>query len=201
MLLELITKLRRICQVQILMVIMFLVIPNNSHAIKIAPALEGLKNFDPQSYKLPKDSPIPRISPSRKQQEMGKVSNLIADMTIHGANSTELARAVRHSMVVIDSEKHELDYKASAIDNGIAQLKEKYQSLPQGKKGSNVGASTLITRAGSRVDIPARKPRSAANGGPVDKATGKKVYEETGENMLIVKVKKFKRLKLPQNLL
>ena len=48
---------------------------------------------------------------------MGDVSNLITDMTIKGANNDELARAVRHSMVVIDSEKHNLDVKASARDN------------------------------------------------------------------------------------
>jgi hypothetical protein len=46
------------------------------------------------------------ISPSNKQHQMGDVSNLITDMTIRGANSSELAQAVRHSMVVIDSEKH-----------------------------------------------------------------------------------------------
>lgn len=83
-----------------------LVIPNNRGLVERTPALEGLKSFNPMVYKLSDDSPIPRISPSRKQQEMGKVSNLITDMTIHGANTDELARAVRHSMVVIDSEKH-----------------------------------------------------------------------------------------------
>jgi hypothetical protein len=30
-------------------------------------------------------------------------------------------------MVIIDSEKHKLDYKEFARDNGIAALKEKYQ--------------------------------------------------------------------------
>ena len=58
------------------------------------------------------------------QTEMGKVSNLITDMTLKGATQDELARAVRHSMVVIDAEKHKLDYKQSEIDNGIASLKE-----------------------------------------------------------------------------
>ena len=36
------------------------------------------------------------------QTEMGKVSNLITDMTLKGATQDELARAVRHSMVVIE---------------------------------------------------------------------------------------------------
>ena len=47
---------------------------------------------------------------------MGDVSNLITDMTIKGAKESEIARAVRHSMVVIDAEKHNLNYKQSHID-------------------------------------------------------------------------------------
>jgi hypothetical protein len=109
-----------------------------------------------------------------KAIEMGVVSNLITDMTIRGANTSELARAVRHSMVVIDAEKHNLNYKQSAVDNGIAQLKAKYQG------GAKAGASTLISRASAEIRVGERKPRSAAKGGPIDKATGKKVYEETG---------------------
>jgi DNA-binding CsgD family transcriptional regulator len=151
-----------------------LVIPNNKGLVKTSPPLEGLKGFDPQSYKIPEGSGIPHIKPARKQQEMGNVTNLIADMTIHGASSNELARAVRHSMVVIDSEKHGLDWKRSAADNGIAQLKAKYQGGPR------AGASTLITKAGSEIRVPERKPRSAAKGGPIDTATGRRVYEPTG---------------------
>jgi hypothetical protein len=151
-----------------------LVIPNNRRQIKDTPALEGLKGFDPQVYKIPDGSPIPRISSSRKQQEMGKISNLITDMTIHGAKSDELARAVRHSMVVIDSEKHGLDFVQSEKDNGILSLKEKYQ------QGKRAGAQTLISRAGAEVHVPQRRPRPASKGGPIDPLTGKKVYEETG---------------------
>ena len=51
---------------------------------------------------------------------MGKISNLITDMTLLGASEDKLARAVRHSMVVIDDEKHHLDYKQSEKDNNIA---------------------------------------------------------------------------------
>ena len=58
------------------------------------------------------------------QTEMGKISNLITDMTLKGATQDELARAVRHSMVVIDAEKHKLDYKQSERDNGISALKK-----------------------------------------------------------------------------
>ena len=157
-----------------------LVIPNNSGKIKTSKALEGLKDFDPQrSYKIPEGSGIPHITPRTKQVEMGVVSNLITDMTIRGANPTELARAVRHSMVVIDAEKHGLDYKQSAIDNGIKQLKQKYQKLPGDVKAG--GASTLISRAGSEIRPVNRKPRPASEGGPIDRTTGKKVFVPTGE--------------------
>ena len=151
-----------------------LVIPNNKRLVKSTPALEGLKGFDPQVYKIPDGSPIPKISASRKQTEMGKITNLIADMTIHGASSDELARAVRHSMVVIDSEKHGLDFVQSEKDNGILSLKEKYQG------SKKAGASTLISRAGAEVRVPERIARKASKGGPIDPLTGRKVFEPTG---------------------
>ena len=170
-----------------------LVIPNSHGSVKTSPALEGLKGFDPRSS-FPAYDGMKSITSSRKQQEMGNITNLIADMTIRGANSDELARAVRHSMVVIDSEKHNLDYKASAAVNGIAELKAKYQG------SARAGASTLITRAGAETRVPERKPRSASKGGPIDLVTGRKVYEETGatytnkEGKTVVKTVKSKRL-------
>ena len=158
-----------------------LVIPNNSKLVKHTAPLEGLKDFNPQMYKLPKDSPTPRMGTVQKQQEMGKISNLITDMTIGGANNEEKARAIRHSMVVIDAEKHELDFKQSEKDNGIRQLKEKYQAriTPTGRKST--GAATLISRARSPIYVPHAKLRSAAEGGPIDPKTGKKVYVPTGQ--------------------
>ena len=149
-----------------------LVIPNNNKKIKTAPALEGLKGFDPQRA-YPGYEGMTKMTARQKAIEMGVVSNLITDMTIRGATDTELARAVRHSMVVIDAEKHGLDWKQSAIDNGIPQLKEKYQ----GRK--NAGASTLISRASAEVRVPERKNRPAAEGGAIDKETGKKVFVPT----------------------
>ena len=154
-----------------------LVIPNNNKKIRTAPALEGLREFDPvRSY--PGYPGMTKMSARTKAVQMGEVSNLIADMTIRGANSQELARAVRHSMVVIDAEKHDLNWKLSAQQNGIAQLKLKYQGKARG------GASTLITRAGSEVRVPDRKGRPAAEGGPIDRATGKKVFVPTGETFV-----------------
>lgn len=91
----------------------------------------------------------------RKQIEMGKVSNLITDMTLLGADDHEIARAVKHSMVVIDAEKHKLDYKASERDNNIAGLKKKYQGSTTG------GAATIISSSKSpyRVDKRQGQPR------------------------------------------
>jgi len=157
-----------------------LVIPNNHGRIKSTPPLEKLKNFDPKR-EYPKYPGMKPMDARTKGFEMGDVSNLITDMTIKGASPDELARAVKHSMVVIDAEKHELNWKQSAVDNNIKQLKQKYQSKNEPGKPAG-GASTLISRASSRKDIRERKARSAKNGGPVDKATGKLVYEETGNH-------------------
>jgi len=170
-----------------------LVIPDRSGRIQVSPSLRGLQNFDPKrTYPAYDGMPVmggghydartnDRVfAPGKRknaqtQTEMGKISNLITDMTLKGANEDELARAVRHSMVVIDAEKHFLNFKQSALDNGINSLKRKYQDAP------NYGASTLISKKKHDVDVPARKARTAAKGGPIDKTTGKKMYEPTNE--------------------
>jgi DNA-binding CsgD family transcriptional regulator len=150
-----------------------LVIPNNQGKVKTSAALHDLKNFDPQR-EYPGYEGMPKMTPHAKQVQMGVVSNLITDMTLQGAGTADLARAVRHSMVVIDAEKHNLNYKLSAQNNGIAQLKEKYQG------SSRAGASTLISRAKSQIRVPDQKPRTAAKGGPVDRETGRLMFEPTG---------------------
>lgn len=93
------------------------------------------------------------------QNQMGRISNLITDMTLRGANEDEIARAVRHSMVVIDAEKHKLDYHQSEIENNIAELRQKYQEHIDPVRGTkSYGASTLISQAKAEVsDIPERK--------------------------------------------
>ncbi len=151
-----------------------LVIPNNARTVRTAPPLKGLKDFDPQQA-YPGYEGMKPMSARTKQLKMGDVSNLITDMTIKGAPESELARAVRHSMVVIDAEKHKLNWKQSAIDNGISELKTKYQG------GPTKGAATLISRASADVRVPNRKARPASEGGPIDRATGKKVYVPTNE--------------------
>lgn len=146
-----------------------LVIPNRNGQIKTSRTLKELKGFDPHQYKVGPDSPVnihkvddngvtintgKTITPDHKQTQMGLVSNLITDMTIKGASQAELARAVKHSMVVIDAEKHNLDWKQSQIDNGIQALRKKYQqniNPDTGKK--TIGASTLISRSKRKIDI------------------------------------------------
>jgi hypothetical protein len=115
-------------------------------------------------------------------------------MTIKAASPQEIAAAVRHSMVVIDSEKHKLNYKQSELDNGILHLKAKYQGR------GNAGASTLISKASSDEHIPHRKegqligPPNKKTGEPtrisIDPKTGEKLYTPTGESYIKVKVNK-----------
>ena len=139
--------------------------------VRSTPTLKGLKGFEPKRV-YPAYPGMKRMRDT--QAQMGKISNLITDMTLKGASASELARAVRHSMVVIDAEKHYLNYKQSERDNGIAALRKKYQ----GENGH--GAATLISRAKGPVFIEERKLRKAAKGGPIDPKTGKLVYEKTG---------------------
>ncbi len=143
-----------------------LVIPNNSGRIKTQSALQGLKDFDAQR-RYPGYEGMTKMDAQTKGREMGRISNLITDMTIKGAGADDLAAAVRHSMVVIDAEKHGLDWKASARDNNIPSLMKKYQGKSQG------GAATLISRASARQDVRARKLNYR-----VDPKTGKKVWIE-----------------------
>lgn len=152
-----------------------LVIPNGSGKVKTTKALDDLKDFDPKSLYKKYPGMVP-MTKQNTQAEMGKITNLINDMSIHRASSSEMARAIKHSMVVIDAEKHELNYKQSALDNGIKQLKTKYQ----GK--STAGASTLISRAGAKDFVNEFKPRPASQGGDIDKATGKRVFVPTNRS-------------------
>lgn len=167
-----------------------LVIPNNKGQVKTSPAIEGLKDFDARTA-YPAYEGMKPMSEKTKQIQMGEVSNLITDMTIAGASHDKIARAVRHSMVVIDAEKHKLNYRQSYIDNGIAQLKKEYQPRPDGS--ARGGASTLISRATSPLRVPERRPRRAAEGGPVDPNTGKKVFVETGAEYVNKEGKTVKR--------
>ena len=155
-----------------------LVIPNNRREIKTEKSLPGLKDFDPKTA-YPKYPGMKVMTKKQKGKEMGVVSNLITDMHIKGAPLQDIEKAVRHSMVVIDAEKHELNWKQSERDNQIDLLKEKWQSQPGGKSG---GASTLISRATSEQRVPSRKPRLQRHGGPINPKTGEKEYEYTKDS-------------------
>ena len=154
-----------------------MVIPTGKN-VKIAaePPLKGLEGFDPKLKYGGKPEGTFKVM-KNTQTEMGKVSNLITDMTLKGANQEEIAKAVRHSMVVIDAEKHKLDYKQSEIDNDIAALKKKWQGSYDKDGKYHEGAATLISRSSSETQVLKRK------GSPIiDKKTGeqswKEVYEE-----------------------
>lgn len=98
--------------------------------------------------------------------QMGIISNLITDMTLGGANSEELAAAVRHSMVVIDAEKHKLDYKQSEIDNNISALQKKYQPKAWDADGNPIkggGASTIISKAKGEKTVTKRRGEARIN--------------------------------------
>ena len=117
-----------------------LVLPIGNYGIRSKPPYRELIDFDPKLYK---NDSLPKVKDRVKNMNMGLATNLIADMTIKGANEEELIRAVKYSMVVIDSQKHHLDYKQAAEDFRIKDLKVKYQGNAQG------GAATMLTRAKS----------------------------------------------------
>ena len=154
------------------------VLPNNNRKIKVGKSLDDLKDFNPNKYQVDHKT----ISPKNKQTQMGVVSNLITDMTIKGASDSELARAVRHSMVVIDSQKHKLDWKQSAKDNGIAALQKRYQTYVSPLDGKvHVGASTLVSKSKQSVQVGGIKEKY------IDKRTGKtKTTIKGGEKVALV---------------
>lgn len=161
-----------------------IVIPNNSGEIKVSPRLAALKDFNMDAYTLPADAPE-RSKPearrtSIKNNEMGKISNLITDMTIQGATDDEIARAVRHSMIVIDSVKHNYDWKQSEKDHRIQELRDKYQPKEDPTKPGG-GAATLISRAKSEERVTKRtekySTRDMTEEELADWRAGKKVYK------------------------
>ena len=179
-----------------------MVIPCNSGSSKIkitsTPPLKKLEGFDPkmeyperQGMKYMKYDTVDETGYKKTidytQREMGTISNLITDMTLKGATQDELARAVRHSMVVIDAGKHKLDYKRSEEENGISALKKKYQQYTdEDGEDHSGGASTLISRAKSPMPVLKRKGQPKINEKgkewyDPDKPEGALVYKEVYE--------------------
>ena len=154
-----------------------IVIPVNSRVrVKTSKPFKDLENFEPKN-EYPEVPGMTVMTKQRTQREMGVISNLITDMTLRGATEDELVRAVKHSMVVIDAEKHKLNFKQSEKDNGIAELKQKYQPKydDEGNVSGGGGASTLLSLRGQTIRVPERKASYR-----VDKDTGEIVYQETG---------------------
>ena len=170
--------------------------------IKYDKPLSELENWSPKMYEITDEkSPLYQVDAAHgfhKQDEMGKISNLITDMTIVGAKTSDIVRAVKYSMVVIDAEKHHYDWRQCLKDNDIKELYKSYQGKPRG------GAATLISRAKSPENILKRKTKyvdyltdedgnyildekgNKINSGRVkngiDVITGEKVFKETGES-------------------
>lgn len=150
-------------------------IPVNNIRFSSKPSLDGLPEFTEtfhNTYKAyPGMTPVGEDGYNR-QNQMGRVSNLIQDMYIKGASNEEIARAVKHSMVIIDAEKHNLNWKQSERDNGIQALKDKYQPKEDPSKPGG-GASTLISRSAGELWVPERKDTHR-----IDPDTGKKIEYE-----------------------
>ena len=157
--------------------------------------LKGLEDFDTQeAYK---GYPGMKVMTSRQTGiEMGKITNLITDMSLHDYTESEMARAVRHSMVIIDAEKHGLNWKQSEKDNGIEALKQKYQKNPDKAKGYG-GASSLISRANASVKVPELQMvnKEGKKTYTADKETGKILMAPTGDYYIDKKGNKVLRKK------
>ena len=159
------------------------VIPVNSKVrVKSTNPLKELKDFDPKvEYSTEGKTGVKLMTESMKGKKMGEVSNLITDMTLRGAPPEDIAKAVRHSMVVIDAVKHKLDYKQSEKDNDIEELKKRYQ-MKYDSKGNPIGsggASTLISRHKQTVRVPERR-----GSGRIDKETGEVTYNTSGRKFI-----------------
>ncbi len=163
------------------------VIPVNDRVhVKTTKPLDGLKGFDPK-VEYARTGPDMKVLPkTRVGREMGVISNLITDMTLQGAPEEDLVKAVRHSMVVIDANKHELDYKKSERDNDIAVLKKRYQTHTE-LDGTvrESGAATLFSRRKQSVEVDERQgaPRIDPKTGEVSYKTSGRMYydKKTGE--------------------
>lgn len=157
-----------------------LILPTSTVKIKATAnnrpsAYKDLEDFDAKKL-YPEYPGMHRMTPHEKGIEMGKVTNLITDMTFQGATDREICQAVKHSMVVIDAEKHHLDYKRSELENHIPELKAKYQTG---------GASTLLSRSTSDIDVPQRREKAYSMMTPEEKKrweNGEIIYRETGKS-------------------
>lgn len=164
-----------------------LVIPTGGAVnISHSPKLKELEDFDTKlAYGGKPEGTFKKLTKSNQQTEMGKVTNLITDMTVLGATPAELAKIVKHSMVIIDAEKHDLDYQQSAKDNEYMALKKKWQLHVNLDGKESTAAATILSRATNETNIPKRR-----GSGWIDPETGRKVYAESGETYIKAKENK-----------
>ena len=171
---------------------------NKATSVTNREPLKGLKDFDTKTeYPGIPDPNSPTgyanklmKKGAQQQKQMGMVSNLIMDMTLKGAGEEELACATKHSMVVIDSAKHHLDYEASKRDNNIDALTRRWKGHIDPETGKYTeGASTLLTLAGSEYRVPLRK-----GSGVIDKETGEITYRTAPDSERFYTDKKGKRI-------
>lgn len=183
------------------------VIPNDNGDIKVAKALEGLRNYEPKVLYAKPEGAVKTGKPDKTkgetlydkdgkrlfdnfdtQRQMGEISNLITDMTLKKAPWPEIERAVRHSMTVIDAAKHNLDWEQSFKDNRIKELKIRYQGV--NSRGQPHGASTLISMAKSQIRNEPERRKGAwvidpetgkGRRIPYDPETGEALFEYTGK--------------------
>lgn len=162
--------------------------------LKTDKAIKDLVDFDPK-HEYPAYEGMTKVKDQPgwdKQQQMGSVSNLITDMTLFGAPTAEIIKATRHAMVIIDAEKHNLDWKKSEKDNEIKALKKKWQGR------EDAGAASIISRAsamkykaeeelryeidpvtGAKITLPTGKTKKERKVVGKDEK-GNKIYADTG---------------------
>lgn len=149
-----------------------IVIPTKGQNLITKKHPSELKDFDPKEmYARPKDTKSAwKKGSSTEHKQMGMISNLITDMTLQDASVEDIVRATKHSMTIIDTGKHNLDWKESYEQNGIRALEIKYRN-------GGKGASTLISKAKGEYRVTNRD----TNRYNIDPETGEKIFIEKPE--------------------
>lgn len=145
-------------------------IPNKKGFIKNAPEFKGLEGYEPKDQ-WPGYPGMKPISHQLAQTKMGIVTNLITDMSLQGAPEHEMVRAIKMAQLIIDAEKHKLNWKGAEEEYRISELHEKYQGKKRG------GAVTIVSRASGEYDVPERQD----NYYDIDPKTGAKIPKYTGK--------------------
>lgn len=148
----------------------------STKTIPIHPALLSVKDFD-NKREYPFHEGIKTytekgktgltMTAKMKGREMGKTTNLLADMSELGAPPEDIAKVAKYNMVVIDAYKHKLDWRQAYKDFNIAELTKKW------KKG------TIITETNKVVKVDEYRPYTK-----IDPQTGEKILEKSGKTFV-----------------